>query len=111
MSIDTLKRPNKDLDNIFVPVIFANGEDDDIPGLVAAIEHKWVQFDGHIYKPHEDIVIHNRHLVMSRSIYVIGLETPLPEDLVQDHYIVVRIGNTGRHITITDNLITMRTDL
>lgn len=46
----------------FVPVIFANGEDDDTPGFVAAIQNEAVQFDDVIFKPGEGLEITGRML-------------------------------------------------
>lgn len=55
-----------------VPVIFANGEDDDLPGLVAAIENRRVQFDDRIYEPGEPLIIRERSLRSSQPIQIIG---------------------------------------
>lgn len=55
-----------------VPVIFANGTDDDLPGLVAAIENRRVQFDDRIYEPGDALTIERRKLRSSRRIFVVG---------------------------------------
>ena len=36
-----------------VPIIFANGRDDDLPGLSAAVENKRVRFNDRVYEPGE----------------------------------------------------------
>lgn len=55
-----------------VPVIFANGVDDDLTGLVAAIGNGRVLFDDRVYGPGEAIVIERRNLRSSRRIFVVG---------------------------------------
>ena len=40
----------------FVPVIFANGVDDDLPGIAAALRDEAVQYDGVIREPGEPVV-------------------------------------------------------
>ncbi|AOG04216.1 hypothetical protein [Bosea sp. RAC05] len=55
-----------------VPVIFANGTDDDLPGLVAAIGNGRVLFDERVYEPGETIVVERRNLRSSRRIFVVG---------------------------------------
>jgi len=55
-----------------VPVIFANGVDDDLPGLVAAIQNSRVLFGERIYEPGEPLVIERRILRASRRIFVVG---------------------------------------
>ena len=62
----------------FVPVIFANGIDDDAPGLLAAFGSERVQYKDKIYEPNESI-----HLIDA----VIGLSKPIG---MRDAY-------TGRH--------------
>jgi hypothetical protein len=63
----------------FVPVIFANGEDDDIPGIVAAIENKRVQFDDKLYEPGEPLSVVRRKLVISRKLCAVSDGTEPPE--------------------------------
>lgn len=43
----------------FVPVIFANGVDDDLPGIAAAMADEAVQYDGVIREPGEPVVVSN----------------------------------------------------
>jgi hypothetical protein len=50
----------------FVPVIFANGEDDDGPGLQACADNEAVQFDDRVFEPGEAIMICGRKLVVRR---------------------------------------------
>lgn len=67
--LDLIRRPKPvrktDLKQLFVPVIFANGKDDDLPGIVAAIENRAVQFDEKIYRPDEDLTIFKREIALS----------------------------------------------
>lgn len=97
---DTQLKPRLDLKTVFVPVIFANGVDDDVPGLVAAIEHKLVQFDDKLYEPREDIEINGRTILLSKQLYVVGCDEPLPD--VGDAWVVIRQGNEGRHIAFNN---------
>lgn len=43
----------------FVPVIFANGVDDDLPGIEAALRDEAVQLDGVICEPGDPVVVSN----------------------------------------------------
>lgn len=52
----------------FVPVIFANGEDDDWPGLQAFVDDEAVLFDDRIYEPEDSLTIRRRHIVLSRML-------------------------------------------
>jgi hypothetical protein len=52
----------------FVPVIFANGEDDDAPGLQACFDDEAVQLDGRIHEPGETVEICGRHIVLTREV-------------------------------------------
>lgn len=61
------KREARDLPR-FVPVIFANGEDDDAPGVQAAFDNEAVQFDERIYEPDEDIVIVGRTVLLLKTV-------------------------------------------
>lgn len=55
-----------------VPVIFANGTDDDLPGLVAALGNARVLFDDRILEPNDPLVVERRILRISRRVYVLG---------------------------------------
>lgn len=85
---------------MFVPVIFANGEDDDLPGLAAAVENRHVQFDDRIYKPGEELIIDRRHLYLSRGIFIVGAKADWP--VAADEWFVVREADPGRPITISN---------
>lgn len=55
----------------FVPVIFANGKDDDSYGVAAWLKQdQRVQFDGRIYAPGEHIVISGRSMRFERGVKV-----------------------------------------
>jgi hypothetical protein len=66
VGLDHLRQPKlqRDLRQIFVPVIFANGRDNDLPGITAAIENRAVQFDEKIYQPGEAIKITGRTICL-----------------------------------------------
>lgn len=75
MTPDTLTRPITKLLPRFVPVIFANGDDDDLPGLIAALTNEAVQFDETIYDPGVSIYVggrpgERRYLRLRRAIRV-----------------------------------------
>lgn len=61
---DVNTKPIVDLKTLFVPVIFANGIDDDLPGLLAAFMNEAVQFEDHIYQPRDRIVIIGKVLLI-----------------------------------------------
>jgi hypothetical protein len=84
MTTDTLEKPKTELDVEFVPVIFANGEDDDTPGLIAALKNEKVLFDENIYLPFERIEIIKRDLVITEKIfcYTEGEEVEIPDGYV-----------------------------
>lgn len=78
-------KPRRELKTMFLPVIFANGEDDDTPGFIAAMKEEPVQFDEKIYEPGEriDIVcrqirfrcgtLHIEHIEQGRVVGVFKL--------------------------------------
>lgn len=49
-------------DALETPVIFANGEDDDLPGLEAAMQNRAVWFEGKRYAPGQTLCIRGRVL-------------------------------------------------
>jgi hypothetical protein len=59
----TMTKPKTKLD--FVPVIFANGVDDDLPGIAAALRNERVQYEETIYEPFEDIFVFKKKLAFS----------------------------------------------
>jgi hypothetical protein len=102
--IDSLEKPPKthrktDLKTLFVPVIFANGKDDDIPGLVAAIENKVVQFDDDLYQPGEELTITNRTLLFSKGLCILGHDDAIPED-IDTNWCIAREGKPHRRIEV-----------
>ena len=54
----------------FLPVIFANGIDDDSVGFVAALENARVLFDDKVYQPGEAIKIIGRKMCFDRGVIV-----------------------------------------
>lgn len=55
----------------FVPVIFANGEDDDGPGLTAALTNQRVQFMDKIYQPNQDMILINCKFALTVPINLV----------------------------------------
>lgn len=99
--IETNTRPKVNLKELFLPVIFANGEDDDVPGLVAAIANKPFQFDDRIYKRGEELVIDRRTIRLSATLIILGSTAIAPE--VVEGSVVVREGD--RKVTISNSFI------
>lgn len=98
---ETKEAQKADLDGMFIPVIFANGEDDDLPGLIAAVRNERVLYGQKVYEPDESICVRNRTLVLSRGLYVIGQDVEPP--ILPPWYVVVR-GHEGLRVTeIRDN--------
>jgi hypothetical protein len=55
----------------FVPVIFANGVDDDLPGLVATMQRERFQFEDRVYNPKDGDIcfIEDKPLVISKPFH------------------------------------------
>ena len=68
---DTDLKSKTDLKTLFIPVIFANGEDDDEPGLTAAANNEIVQFDETVYQPGQPITITNRQIRISGRMWFV----------------------------------------
>ncbi|AEG53156.1 hypothetical protein [Sinorhizobium meliloti] len=86
----------------FVPVIFANGVDDDLPGLVAAIKNERVQFDEKIIEVGEPVIIHKRSLALScRILYIAGHGKSPPYEFGPGEVFVTE-GNPSRRIHISN---------
>lgn len=68
---DTDLKSKTDLKTLFIPVIFANGEDDDEPGLTAAANNEIVQFDETVYQPGQPITIVNRKILISGRMWFV----------------------------------------
>jgi len=84
MGILDLLKPKKktDLRSQFVPVIFANGRDDDLPGLQAAVRNEAVQFDERIYQPDESLQIIRRTIAFSAAgLWMCGPDVKLPANV------------------------------
>lgn len=62
MSTKLKTRPTGDLNAVFIPVIFANGEDDDLPGIVAALEGRDVLYNESVVRPADPLLIYKRRL-------------------------------------------------
>jgi hypothetical protein len=66
----------------FVPVIFANGIDDDAPGIQAAVENRAVQFGKRIYEPGETMLVEDCCLRI--AVRVVQPSTPPGRDVIID---------------------------
>jgi len=98
-----ITKPQVQVETVSIPVIFADGENDDLPGLVAAIEGKPFLFDGELYAPDRDLDILGRRLVVTRCIYVIAHDNADVEPLEWDectNFVVCREQATSRAIRI-----------
>jgi hypothetical protein len=104
MMQDVLPMPRTETHLRFVPVIFANGEDDDCPGLEAAFTNKEVLFDDRTYRPGEDIVIHRRKLALSKGFSIIAHNYKIDfTHANRDEILIIEPEEGfGRAMTITD---------
>lgn len=89
-----------------VPVIFANGRDDDGPGLVAAAANERVLFDAKIYEPDENIDIVGRNLALSApGVTVVDCDGDVihmpPGMPPTPGYLIVRYSRMARQIAIS----------
>jgi len=64
----------RDFSDLLVPIIFADGETDDLPGLAAAITDQPVRYNGKIYQPGETISIRARVLLLDCEAWVWDIE-------------------------------------
>lgn len=99
------RRKAKRADFNLVPVIFANGEDDDLPGFTAALRNEPVLFGETIYQPGEDITINGKRLAFSCNNIIIAddkgkLVTAMNPSLTRG--VVVTLANPGREIEVSD---------
>lgn len=105
--IRTKRKTGPKLD--FVPVIFANGVDDDLPGLVAALKDERVQYGSKIYKKGETIDIIGKQLALSCNCLVLKTENetlyvpPRREGFDYSNPVVIRIPELGhgRNVNVT----------
>lgn len=94
----------------FVPVLFANGRDDDLPGFTAMCKDERFQLDEKIYEPGEAVEIRNRTLLFScHSIYIVKFGVPIDVDaLHRDGWeVIIRVPDT-RTIRIDSCTFIMR---
>lgn len=97
----------------FVPVIFANGVDDDLMGIEAAVKNERVQYEEKVYKPGEDITIDGKKIRLKCSKVVFMDPFGGVMWLGSDHHIgpVITIRTTAqRHLTINGGFIHMGTE-
>lgn len=106
---------------MFVPVIFASGRDDDLPGIVAALKNEAVQYGDRIYKPDENITVDghregNGALCLSCDrLYILGPDQDLQSQMTRHGWlvptpqsVVVRCpDDMQRHVLISNNDIHM----
>lgn len=90
----------------FVPVIFANGNDDDLPGFEAAVKNVAVQYREKIYQPGEPIEIVGTYLRFTpHHITILGAHVPIEKAMPGSY--VIREGDPSRHITVDSCTIWM----
>ena len=88
---------------MFVPVIFANGEDDDLPGLIAAIQDEAVQVGDVIVQPGDPIVLVGVHLRICAGQIIITDSSgvhPLPDFQFPGPVVHVASRLGPRHLTV-----------
>jgi hypothetical protein len=85
--------------HLLVPKIWADGEHDDLAGLVAAIRNEVVEYEGELYEPDTPICLWGQHLRISKGLWIVGEGGHLPED-DGNAWVVVHAPNDGRHIRI-----------
>lgn len=56
---------------LLIPVLFANGVDDDLPALRAIVGNRHIMFDGKIYAPNEKVTVTGRTLSFSCGAIVV----------------------------------------
>jgi len=98
-----LKAPRTDLRSMFVPVIFANGVDDDLPGIAAACKDEPVQYEDVVYKPGEAITLYGVTLrIFASGVKFVGDGEPLelrPSPCDESGVAVVHVRETGRAVS------------
>lgn len=88
-----------------LPKIWADGEHDDIPGLIAAVKNEMLEFDGEIILPGEQVAIHGRRIGMSNGLWIVGPGAEPPND--PGEWVVVVQALPPRYIRITDCVFVM----
>ncbi len=73
---DVIEKRFTKLNIEWLPVIFANGEDDDGPGVAAYISGKKVQFDDEVFPPEKDLHIVGRFMVFDRKLEILSEKHP-----------------------------------
>lgn len=101
MDIALLDRPETQSKFELIPVIFANGEDDDTTGLIAAIRNQKVLYEESVYQPGEPISIYGKTLYCAKSIAIFGPFCEIGEEYLNDPaWICIRGAHPGRKIDI-----------
>ena len=89
-----------------IPVVFANGEDDDTLGLVATLSNQRVIYEEDTYEVGQDVRIEGRRLLISRPLLVVGHGQSPTVDLAEfghpDGPIVVEQPASPRCVTIAN---------
>ena len=87
-----------------IPVIFANGKDDDLPGLAAAFKNETVIYNKRLYKPDEDIKVFGKTLILvCHGIFILSVDHPEPEN--PNDWTLIRYPKTGRKTVIENNIL------
>lgn len=107
--IDTATKPKTETGFNLIPCIFANGEDDDLPGFIAAMMNKRVLVIDDIAEPDEDITLEGLQLVFSRSLRIISIDGVMDLGSPDKDIVEIRLPLDGRtikfsncHIHLTD---------
>ncbi|WP_114214201.1 MULTISPECIES: hypothetical protein [Brucella/Ochrobactrum group] len=84
---DVIEKRLTKLNIEWVPVIFANGEDDDGPGVAAYVSGRKVQFGDEIYPPEKDLLITGRQMVFDRKLEILNSpNSGLGYCIIGDHW-------------------------
>lgn len=102
---DVIERRLTKLNVEWLPVIFANGEDDDGPGIAAYVSGNKVQFDDEVYLPEKDLHIFGRKMVFDRKLEILNHPSSRPGYcIIGDHWpdegkiVIVNAGLGTLHI-------------
>lgn len=93
--MNSLTKSESELKLDFVPVIFANGEDDDEPGLVAAISGKRVQYLNKIYSEFEQMILINCSFALTKQLILTDPVTgnQIPFDSLNEYKYHIKTDN------------------
>jgi len=70
----------------FLPVIFADGQTDDAPGLQAAFDNRAVILDDQVVNPDEDVILMDRQLALWSIVDIGNIAEPKSDDRRTVHF-------------------------